>query len=655
MLVNLDKKVLDSSARVKVFSTLLLIVLLVLVLLSVATFSLVPTMNLFDSYQQTYVFQLLLPTLLIAVLSGALLAQSGAVVQVTLGNDFASPSTIGISSGALLGAMLVNLFVPDPTIWMLWIAAFVAAVTIAGLILTLSQVIGGGKLQLILIGMAMSLAVGAVSSAIMLYAEQRMDGLFLWGSGNISQSDGDLAGIILTPALLLLLLPLLCHRHLDMLSMGDDMANMAGLKVSRWRVGLLMWAVLQASLVTAMVGVLGFIGLMAPHMAKLLGYYRHREKLLFASLIGALLVIFAELFSRSMPLAGYRLPTGVLTVLLGTPFFLYLLMRKQGLAGMVMQETGFGLASLIQLPKWLALSLPALALTLTIAYFWPSADGEYFTQWRIVVAVFSGFGLGVAGCTLQALFRNPMASPDISGATSASVLCIILALQIWPDASRLLLFVCALVGAAIVVTVLFIAMRYQFNVSQLALLGIAISAWCGTVASMVLTFGAGAASVTVLWLTGTTYGADSQIGLLLLAVTIPCCLLLFTFARHLDLFTLGETWGHNLGQPLLKLRMLILLLVVLITAAAVASVGAIAFVGLLSPHLLRLCGQTRHWVLLLGSGAIGAWLLVLADGLGRTLIAPFEIASGILVSIIGGLYFICLILLGYKRPRFKRS
>ena len=141
MLVNVDKRMLGSSV--------FLIILFVLGLLSVGTFSIVPTMNLFDSYQQTYVFQLLLPTLLIAVLSGALLAQSGTVVQVTLGNDFASPSTIGISSGALLGAMLVNLFIPVPSIWMLWIAAFITAVMVAGLILILSQVIGGGKLQLI--------------------------------------------------------------------------------------------------------------------------------------------------------------------------------------------------------------------------------------------------------------------------------------------------------------------------------------------------------------------------------------------------------------------------------------------------------------------------------------------------------------------------
>ncbi|MFT7683204.1 MAG: ABC-type Fe3+-siderophore transport system permease subunit, partial [Moritella dasanensis] len=162
MLVNVDNKTQDNTVRsrllakasLNVFSKLLLMGLFMLALLSVGTFALVPNMDLFDSYQQTYVFQLLLPTLLIAVLSGALLAQSGTVVQVTLGNDFASPSTIGISSGALLGAMLVNLFVTDPSIWMVWIAAFVAAVMIAGLILTLSQVIGGGKLQLILIGMA---------------------------------------------------------------------------------------------------------------------------------------------------------------------------------------------------------------------------------------------------------------------------------------------------------------------------------------------------------------------------------------------------------------------------------------------------------------------------------------------------------------------
>ncbi|TEW51790.1 iron ABC transporter permease [Psychromonas algicola] len=602
-----------------------------------------------NSYEITYFYQLLLPTLLMALLCGSLLAQSGAVVQTSLGNAFASPSTIGISAGALLGAMVINLVLDDPSIWQVWMAAFVFALVISMLILLLSQVIGGGKLQLILIGMAMSLAVGSLSSAIMIYAEQRMDGLFLWGSGNIGQTDGQLVSIILLPSLLLLALPLFCHRQLDMLSLGDDTANVVGLSVRRWRAILLLIAVLQASLVTAMVGVLGFVGLMAPHIARMLGFNKTKQQLICASVFGALLVIAAELFSRSLPISGFRLPTGVLTVLLGMPFFLYLLTRKKGAMGMAMQESGFGLAALIKLPKFFAIAIPATLVVLTAMKFWPSEVGFEFTAWRMAVAVMAGIGLGMAGCALQALFRNPMASPDISGATSASVLCIIGALQIWPDSSRVDLFLWALVGAGIVVCILFIAMRYQLRVSQLALLGIAISAWCGTIASMVLTFGAGAASVTVLWLTGTTYGADAQIGWLLMAVTVPCCLALLALARNLDLFTLGEDWGLHLGQPLMKLRLLIILLVVLLTAAAVAAVGAIAFVGLLSPHILRLLGQTRHWVLLLGSGLVGAWLLLLADGLGRTLIAPFEIASGILVSIIGGLYFIGLILLGYRR------
>lgn len=602
-----------------------------------------------SSYQITYFYQLLLPTLLMALLCGSLLAQSGVIVQISLGNAFASPSTIGISSGALLGAMLVNLIIDDPSLWLVWLSAFLFALLIALVILLLSQVIGGGKLQLILIGMAMSLAVGALSSAIMIYAEQRMDGLFLWGSGNIGQTDSQLVSIVLLPVLLLLALPMLCHRQLDMLSLGDDSANVVGLSVRRWRAILLLIAVLQASLVTAMVGVLGFVGLMAPHIARMLGFNKARQQLICAAIFGALLVIIAELFSRTLPVSGFRLPTGVLTVLLGMPFFLYLLSSKRGAMGMAVQESGFGLAALIKLPKFFAIAVPATLLMLTALLFWPNAVGFEFTIWRMSVAILAGMGLGMAGCALQALFRNPMASPDISGATSASVLCIIATLQVWPDASRVDLFLSALVGAAIVVCILFIALRYQLRVSQLALLGIAISAWCGTIASMVLTFGAGAASVTVLWLTGTTYGADAQIGWLLMAVTLSCCLALLAVARQLDLFTLGEDWSLYLGQSLQKLRLLILLLVVLLTGAAVAAVGAIAFVGLLSPHILRLLGQTRHWVLLLGSGLVGAWLLLLADGLGRTLIAPFEIASGILVSIIGGVYFICLILLGYRR------
>jgi len=279
-----------------VLPSLIVLSLLVLVLSWQSYQSLV----LNTDYEITYFYQLLLPTLLMAILCGSMLAQSGVIVQTALGNGFASPSTIGISSGALLGAMVINLVVDDPSIWQVWASAFSFALIIAMLILLLSQVIGGSKLQLILIGMAMSLAVGALSSAIMIYAEQRMDGLFLWGSGNIGQSDNQLINLIFLPSLILLLLPLLCHRQLDMLSLGDDSANTIGLAVKKWRIVLLLLAVLQASLVTAMVGVLGFVGLMAPHLARMLGFNKSRKQLTTASVIGALLVIAAELFSGSL-------------------------------------------------------------------------------------------------------------------------------------------------------------------------------------------------------------------------------------------------------------------------------------------------------------------------------------------------------------------
>nr|BBJ32541.1 iron ABC transporter [Alteromonas sp. K] len=616
------------------------------------------------------------PTALMAVLTGALFASSGLLIQTTLDNDFASPSTIGIASGALLGAVLVRMLLPDATLYAVWLGAFSGAAFLSMLVLLVSRLIGGGKLPVILIGMALGLGAGAIASIFLIYFENQTDGLFIWGSGQVLQTSTSALETTALPMLALLFGSLLIIPKLSLFVLGDAHAKSLGLAVNRWRWLILFLAIAQASLATALVGMIGFVGLMAPHLARYLVHYSKqrgskqkdnstRQQIashtlfphwLFTLVVGAMLVLFAEWCSRSLLFLGYRLPTGAFTALLGAPFFILLLLHRNGRALAATESQSIGIKPLLKARAGITLSVLFVLLVASVNYWLPaSSTDEFFqgshtwTQHRILLAGLAGFGLACAGTLLQTLFRNPMASPDISGVSATSVLVIACLLVLFPAANQFLLSLASLIGAGVVVFLLSKGLKHQLSVSQVALIGITITAFAGTATHILLTFGSSTASVTLMWLTGTTYAASMDQLVPLISVLIIAALAIVPFLRDLDILPLGETIPGVLGIPVIKRNRWLLGIAALITAICVASVGAISFVGLLAPHCARLLGLYRHQHLLPAAGMTGAILLIWADGLGRTLLAPNEIAAGLVVSMLGSLYFLLLLLIGYRK------
>ena len=597
------------------------------------------------------------PTAFIALLTGALLGSSGLLIQTTLDNDFASPSTLGIASGALLGAVLIRVFIPEANLLLVWSGALIGALSLSFAVLLISQLIGGGKLPVVLIGMTLGLSAGALSSLFMLYFENQMDGLFLWGSGQVLQTSNDALIHTLLPIITSLLLTLLVLPKLALFLLGDTHARRLGLAVKPWRWTILLLAIIQAALATSIVGMIGFVGLMAPHLTRLLltkcqlGGRNLTLQWLLTLMIGAMLVLVAEWCSRSLLFLGYRLPTGAFTALLGAPYFIYLLFQRSGRVLAATETQSIALKPLLQSSPRNTLTILSLLLLFTLYFCLAplNQEGAIWINQRVLLAGLGGLGLACAGTLLQTLFKNPMASPDISGVSAFAILIIACVLVVYPAAHPIVLMIAALIGAGVVISLLSWGIKQQLSVSQLALFGIVITAFAGTATQILLTFGSSTASVTMMWLAGTTYGASSD-QILPLALTLMLAFaIILPSLRHLDLLPLGEVLPRTLGVHLKRQRILLLSISAIITAICVANIGAISFIGLLAPHCARLLGLYRHRHLLPASGITGAILLIWADHLGQNIMSPNEIPAGLMVSVIGSLYFLLLLLIAYRK------
>lgn len=295
--------------------------------------------NSLASTEMTIIWELRLPRLLLACFVGAGLGTAGAGYQGLFRNPLADPFVIGASSGAALGATLAIVNGWQGSI--LGLACIPAASLIGslGAVAIVYSVASVGRqipiLSLLLAGVAISSLLGAVVSLLMFLHEEKLMTIFGWLMGSLSGRGW--ATLWSTAPLILIGSSILWlrSRALDALTFGEESAASLGLNLSRLRRTI----VLSASLITAASvaggGIIGFVGLIAPHMARSLVGARHAMVIPMSGVLGALLLLLADDFARTI-VAPAELPVGVVTALLGSPFFLFLLKTRQ-------RELGVGL------------------------------------------------------------------------------------------------------------------------------------------------------------------------------------------------------------------------------------------------------------------------------------------------------------------------
>lgn len=273
---------------------------------------------------------------------------------------------------------------------------------------------------------------------------------------------------------------------------------------------------------------------------------------------------------------------------------------------------------------------------------------------RIAVAALVGMALALAGATMQALFRNPLADPGIigvsAGGAAGAVLSIALGLSsLFFLALPLFAFAGAMGTALLVYGIALVGGR--FSIASLLLAGIAVSSFMAAVVSSVLVLVPRNESLReiLFWLAGGLDSRSWEHVRLATPLILPAAGLILLFARELNLLVLGDDHARSLGTNVGALRPVLLVAASLITGVSVAVSGAIAFVGLVVPHAVRLVFGPDHRVLIPVSAVAGALFLVVADTLSRTLVQPAELRVGILTSFVGAPFFIFLLIRNKRR------
>lgn len=267
-----------------------------------------------------------IPRIGVAAASGAMLAAAGVMVQRLTGNPLASPEVLGVGTGA--GAGLTAVLLINATAGLFWQLTGAAVGALGALLLILAVAARGrfGPERLLLGGVAIGAAASAVITAVVAMGTATSYTLLTWLTGSTSQADATQAWIALALAGGLLAPTLLTIRWLDVLPLGGDTARSLGVPLIRARFLVVLLAALMTAASAMFVGPLSFIGVIAPHMARLLGLGRARNHLIGAILLGAALMVVSDWLARMIAFP-YQLPVGLFAALIGGPYLVYLLSR----------------------------------------------------------------------------------------------------------------------------------------------------------------------------------------------------------------------------------------------------------------------------------------------------------------------------------------
>ena len=285
----------------------------------------------------TILFDIRLSRICLAFLIGAILAISGAVMQGLFRNPLAAPSLIGVSSGASVGASIVIVLAGT---WLqnnallglsvVAVGAFVGSFLITLLVFRLStSTLGTSVTTMLLAGIAISALAGAVNSLLSYFADNEMlRQISIWQMGNLSTANWARVSVVAVVAVFVLVLFPRESKSLNALLLGESEARHLGIDVQRVKKKLILLTTLGIGTAVAVAGMIGFVGLIVPHMVRLLIGPDHRWLLPVSALAGGILLLIADTLARVI-IAPVELPTGILTAILGAPFFIMLLIQQR--------------------------------------------------------------------------------------------------------------------------------------------------------------------------------------------------------------------------------------------------------------------------------------------------------------------------------------
>ncbi len=273
-----------------------------------------------------------LPRILTALTAGAILAAAGCAVQGVFRNPLASPHVLGTVNASALGAV-IGLYWGHAAGVPLMVPLAIAGGVAATLLLLLPARVGNDFTgYLILAGIAVNAFASALTSGILYLADERLQGMVFWLLGGFWRADyaglACLAGAAVPGIALMALL----HREMDVLALGESAARGSGVAAARVQLAMVVAAAVMTAVCVSFCGVIGFVGLLVPHLAGMAGMVHFRDRLAASVIGGALLLLLADLLARTLA-APLEIPVGIFTSLIGAPFFMALLISRARRAG----------------------------------------------------------------------------------------------------------------------------------------------------------------------------------------------------------------------------------------------------------------------------------------------------------------------------------
>ena len=280
---------------------------------------------------KTIVVNLRLPRVILAILIGASLAAAGALLQSVMRNPLADPGTIGVSAGAGTAATTILLLFPNLTA-SVPLFAFGGAALACVLIYAMAWKEGVDPTRIILSGVAINSVLGAYNSLLQLMNSDSLEGVLAFMNGSLSGRSWYQVRLLAVYAAVGLVLAFLCIKSANALQLGDEMAKSLGVKVNGSRVLLSGVAAFLAASTVSVAGMIGFVGLVVPHIARILVGSDYKAMLPTSVVLGAVVLLAADTVGRTI-VPGMEIPVGIVMAVCGGPFFLYLLRKKGKVSG----------------------------------------------------------------------------------------------------------------------------------------------------------------------------------------------------------------------------------------------------------------------------------------------------------------------------------
>lgn len=618
-----------------------------------------------------------LPRTAVALVAGAALGVSGALMQAVTRNPIADPGILGVNIGAslaiLIGVAFLDISGASQFLWFALIGATLTAV----FVYAIGSLGPGGPtpVKLALAGVATSAVLSCAISAVMLPRAQGLDDYRFWQMGSLGRGNWNSLTTIAPFLAVATVLALLVAGPLNSLALGEEMAIGLGVNVTRTRLAAASAGVLLCSAVTAVIGPIGFVGLMVPHTVRMLCGPDHRWLLPLSALCGADLLTLSDVVGRVVSRPSAALPVAVVTAFIGAPILIMIVrgtkVRELMSTPSITEATtsapniqslhpGFSIAG--RRRRTLRFAAVTIALALTAAALWvamilvgetwyspdevlavlsgdivPGASfdvGEIRLP-RAIIGLLAGMAFGMAGTTSQTMLRNQLASPDIIGITSGASASAVFAILVlgWSPAGigvNILAIACGL-GTAL--TIFRPSGQGRSQGGRLILIGIGVSAMFTSLISYLQLQGNVYKAIEAMrWLSGSLDSVSwNQVPVLAAAMAV-CGALLLVIGRDLGPLTLGEETATGLGVPVNRARLALVITMVALSAFATAATGPIAFVSFLAgPMAARLIGQTDH-SLLVPAALMGAVIV-----LGCDLVAQCFLSAALPVGVVTGL------------------